>query len=83
METHSTKTEAYECVKLIQEHGGDPKIPDPTGKKSAYYAVRKKFSSVIKLLLDNGGILDDVERFFICFEDHVNDEILECMHTMT
>ena len=77
----NNEKELYESVKLIIDHDGDPTIADANGKKPAFYAAKKGFASVVKLLLDNGGILDDVQGFFNSLDEHVDDEILEFVHT--
>jgi uncharacterized protein len=47
-----------DLVKLLLEHGGDPRLADHDGSTALHFAAQAQLPEIIQLLLDKGAVVD-------------------------
>jgi ankyrin repeat protein len=61
-ESPGTNDEAFECVKIAMEHGGDVNHIDDVGRTAMHGAALRGANNIVQYLYDHGAKLDIVDK---------------------
>ena len=48
----------FDLVKILLEHGGDPKLEDHEGSTALHFAAQAHLPEIVQLLIDKGALVD-------------------------